>query len=102
VVWGLWLAPPFFNPSVGSYSNVPLVLCLAFLILWAILIAWVFNSARVSVLNASSSLWRSVPAYGAMDVTAAAVRTHVYLIQAVVVVLVCGPRDLSRRSTGEG
>lgn len=41
--------------------------------------------------------------YGAMDATTAAVTTHVYLIQAVVlwvaavvVVLVYGPRDLSR------
>jgi hypothetical protein len=56
-----------------------------------------------AVMNASSSLWRAVPAYGAMDATTAAVTTHVYLIQAValwvaavVVVLVYGPSDLSR------
>lgn len=111
VAWGLWHVPLFFNPSVGSYSDVPFVLYLVFVVPWAILITWVFNSAGGSVLiamilhavmNASNSLWRAVPAYGAMDATTAAVTTHVYLIQAVVlwvaavvVVLVYGPRDLS-------
>jgi len=83
---------------------------------FTILITWVFNSARGSVLiammlhgttNASGALMRAVPEYAVRPVTiteAAALAGRLYLlllvtmtVVAVVVVLVHGPRDLSRQ-----
>ena len=116
VVWALWHLPLFFVPSVGSYSLVPFPLYLAYMIPFTILITWVFNSARGSVLiamvlhgatNASGALMRAVPEYAvrpAAVADAAALTQRIYLlltvvmtVAAAVVVLVHGPRDLSRR-----
>ena len=44
VIWALWHLPVFFNPSVGSYSDLSFVLWLAYLVPFTILITWVFNS----------------------------------------------------------
>jgi len=44
VIWALWHLPVFFNPSVGSYSDLPFVLWLAYLVQFTILITRVFNS----------------------------------------------------------
>ena len=57
-----------------------------------------------AMLNASTSpLWRAIPDYSTREATTTAVVTHLYLVQAAVlwvaavaVVLVYGPRDLSR------
>jgi membrane protease YdiL (CAAX protease family) len=116
VVWALWHLPLFFVPSVGSYSLVPFPLYLEYMIPFTILITWVFNSARGSVLiamvlhgatNASGALMRAVPEYAvrpAAVAEAAALTERIYLlltvamaVAAAVVVLVHGPRDLSRR-----
>ena len=43
VMWGLWHLPQFFNPDT-FYSNLPFVLWLAFIVPFAVLITWVFNS----------------------------------------------------------
>lgn len=60
-----------------------------------------------AVLNASGRLWSALPEYSVEPPTAAeaaqtvhinVVPTVVLWLAAVVVVLVCGPRDLSRRS----
>jgi membrane protease YdiL (CAAX protease family) len=116
VLWALWHLPLFFTPSVGSYSLLPFPLYLAYMIPFTILITWVFNSARGSVLiamilhgtvNASSELLKAVPDYAVRPASiteAAALTGHIYLlltvamaVAATVVVLVYGPRDLSRR-----
>jgi membrane protease YdiL (CAAX protease family) len=120
VMWGLWHLPLFFNPSAGSYSDLHFGLWLAYLIPFAILITWVFNSTGGSVLmamfvhavmNASSEVWKAIPQYStrpASVIEAAAETGHVYLMltvamwtAAVVVVLVYGPRNLSRRPRQE-
>jgi membrane protease YdiL (CAAX protease family) len=113
-LWALWHLPVFFNPET-HYSNMPFVLQLAFQIPVAIVFTWVFNSTGGSVLtaillhavlNASGRLWNALPEYSVEPPTAAEaaaqtvhiniVMTIVMLVAAVLVVLVYGPRDLSR------
>jgi uncharacterized protein len=113
-MWALWHLPLFFNPDL-FYSNLPFVLQLALQVPLAILFTWVFNSTGGSVLlaillhatiNASGQLWKVMPEYSvepASAAEAAAATTHMNLmfaivvgVAAVVVVLVYGPRDLSR------
>ena len=113
-LWALWHLPLFFNPDL-HYSNVPFVLQLAFQIPAAILFTWVFNSTGGSVLlailmhavlNASSRLWGAMPEYSVEPPTAAeaaAQTVHINVMfaivvgaAAVVVMLVYGPRNLSR------
>ena len=115
VLWALWHLPVFFNPDT-HYSNLPFVVQLAFQIPVAILFTWVFNSTEGSVLmaillhavlNASGRLWSTLPEYSveppstaeaaAQTVHINIVMTIVLWIAAVVVVLVYGPRNLSRR-----
>jgi uncharacterized protein len=115
VLWALWHLPVFFNPDT-HYSNLPFVLQLAFQIPLAILFTWVFNSTGGSVLmaillhavlNASGRLWNTIPEYSVEPPSAAEaaaqtvhiniVMTIVMWISAVVVVLIYGPRNLSRR-----
>jgi CAAX protease family protein len=114
-LWALWHLPLFFNPDL-HYSNMPFVLQLAFQIPAAILFTWVFNSTGGSVLmailmhavlNASSRLWSAMPEYSVEPPTAAeaaAQTVHINVmgtivvgVAALVVVLVYGPRNLSRR-----
>lgn len=115
VLWALWHLPVFFNPDT-HYINLPFVLQLAFQIPVAILFTWVFNSTGGSVLmaillhavlNASGRLWNTLPEYSVEPPSAAEaaaqtvhiniVMTIVTWVAAVVVVLVYGPRNLSRR-----
>ena len=116
VMWALWHLPVFFNPDT-LYSNLPFVLFLAYIVPFAVLITWVFNSTGGSVLvsgilfhavmNASSELWKTIPEYSVKPPTAAealAVNVHTNLmltivlwVAAVVVVLVYGAANLSRR-----
>ena len=115
VLWTLWHLPVFFNPDT-HYSNLPFVIQLAFQVPLAILFAWVFNSTGGSVLmaillhavlNASGRLWGALPEYSVEPPSAAEaaaqtvhiniVMTIVTWIAAVVVMLVYGQRDLSRR-----
>jgi uncharacterized protein len=115
VLWALWHLPLFFNPDT-HYINLPFVLQLAFQIPVAILFTWVFNSTRGSVLmaillhavlNSSGRLWNTLPEYSVEPPSAAEaaaqtvhiniVMTIVLWIAAVVVVLIYGPHNLSRR-----
>lgn len=108
VIWALWHLPLFFNPAT-SYSNTPVWVFLVFLLPFAILYTWIFNSTEGSVLmvmilhavtNASSGpLWRATAEYSTTVSS-----TNVYLIQAallwvavIVLVLVYGPSNLSRK-----
>jgi uncharacterized protein len=119
VLWALWHLPVFFNPDT-HYSNLPFLLFLAYMVAFAVLITWVFNSAEGivlmaiffhAVMNASSELWKTIPAYSVRPPTAAeavAVNVHtnvmtaiVLWVAAVVVVLVYGSRNLSRKSRYE-
>ncbi len=119
VLWTLWHLPVFFNPDT-FYSNLPFILFLAYIVPFAVLITWVFNSAGGSVLmaiffhavlNASGELWKTIPAYSVKPSTAAetvALNVHTNLmpaivlwVAAIVVVLFYGPRDLSRRPRQE-
>jgi membrane protease YdiL (CAAX protease family) len=114
VLWALWHLPQFFNPDT-LYSNLPFVLFLAYIVPFAVLITWVFNSVGGSVLmailmhalmNASAVLWKTIPEYSVKPPTAAdalAVNVHTNLMVAIVlwvaavaVVLVYGSRNLSR------
>jgi uncharacterized protein len=115
VLWALWHLPLFFNPDT-LYGNLPFLLFLAYLVPLTILITWVYNGTGGSVLlamifhafmNASSAVWTVLPGYleepaGAAE--ALARNAHIHLMMtvvlwaaAVVVALVFGPRDLSRR-----
>lgn len=115
VLWTLWHLPVFFNPDT-LYSNLPFLLFLAYTVPFAVLITWVFNSAGGSVLmamffhavmNASGELWKTIPEYSVKPPTAAeavALNVHTNLmpaivlwVAAVVVVLVYGSRNLSRK-----
>jgi membrane protease YdiL (CAAX protease family) len=114
-MWALWHLPLFFNPDM-FYSNMPFIVQLALQVPLAILFTWVFNSTGGSVLlaillhsmiNASGQLWKVMPEYSvepASAAKAAAATTHMNLmfvivvgVAALVVVLVYGPRNLSRR-----
>jgi membrane protease YdiL (CAAX protease family) len=114
VLWAFWHLPVFFNPDT-HYSDLPFVLQLAFQIPVAILFTWVFNSTGGSVLmaillhavlNASTRLWNTLPEYSVEPPSAAEaaaqtvhiniMMTIVLWIAAIVVVLVYGPRNLSR------
>jgi membrane protease YdiL (CAAX protease family) len=115
VLWALWHLPLFFNPDT-LYGNLPFLSFLAYLVPFTILITWVFNSTGGSVLlamifhafmNASSAVWTVLPGYlaepaGAAEALARNVHVHLMMtivlwVAAAVVVLVFGPRDLSRR-----
>jgi uncharacterized protein len=115
VMWTLWHVPVFFNPDT-HYSNLPFLLFLAYIVPFAVLITWVFNSTGGSVLmamffhavmNASGGLWKTIPEYSvepASLAAAVAVNVHtnfmpaiVLWIAAIVVVLVYGARNLSRK-----
>ena len=119
VMWALWHLPVFFNPDT-HYSNLPFLLFLAYMVAFTVLITWVFNSTGGSVLmaiffhavmNASSELWKTIPEYSVRPFTAAetvAVNVHTNLmtaivlwVAAVVVMLIYGARDLSRKSRYE-
>jgi CAAX protease family protein len=108
VLWTLWHLPLFFNPAT-SYSNTPFWVFFVFLLPFPIVYTWIFNSTGGSVLlamilhavgNASiGPLWGATPEY-----STAVGNTNVYLLQAavlwvaaIVLVLVYGPRNLSRR-----
>jgi len=113
-LWALWHLPAFFNPET-LYSNLPFVLQLAFQIPVAILFTWVFNSTGSvlmaillhAVLNAAGRLWNTLPKYSVEPPTAAEaaaqtvhiniMMTIVLWVAAIVVVLVYGPRNLSRQ-----
>ena len=115
VMWTLWHLPVFFNPDT-HYSNLPFLIFLLYIVPFAVLITWVFNSTGGSVLmamffhavmNASGVLWKTIPDYSVEPPTAAeavAVNVHTNLmpaivlwIAAIVVVLVYGARNLSRK-----
>lgn len=115
VVWALWHLPQFFNPDT-IYSNMPFILQLALQVPLAILITWVYNSTRGSVLvvmllhavfNAGGQLWKTIPEYSVRPPSAAeaaAQTIHINLMltivlwaAALVVVTVYGARDLSRK-----
>ena len=113
-IWTLWHLPLFFDPATG-YSITPFWVFLFFLLPVSVLITWVFNSTGGgvlvvmilhAVLNASGTpLWRAIPEYGAMESPTVALVTYNYLLQAavlwagaIVVVLVYGATNLSRRS----
>jgi len=113
-MWAFWHLPVFFNPATG-YSITPFWVFLVFMLPVSVLITWVFNSTGGSVLmamilhavlNASGSpMWRAIPEYGAMQSPTVALVTYNYLLQAavlwagaIVVVLVYGATNLSRRS----
>ncbi len=113
VIWTLWHLPLFFNPATGYYIT-PFWVFLVFQLPVSILITWVFNSTRGSVLmamilhamlNASSSpLWRAIPEFSTIEATTTAVITYNYLLQAavlwvgaIVLVLVYGATNLSRK-----
>jgi uncharacterized protein len=108
VLWALWHLPLFFNPAT-SYSNTPFWAYLVFLLPLPVVYTWIFNSTGGSVLlvmvlhavtNASTGpLLRSIP-----EASTAVSNTSVYLFQAavlwvaaIVVVLVYGASNLSRR-----
>jgi len=112
-IWALWHLPVFFNPATG-YSITPFWVFLVFMLPVSVLITWVFNSTGGSVLvamilhavlNASGTpMWRAIPEYGAMETPSVALVTYNYLLQAavlwaaaIVVVLVYGATNLSRR-----
>jgi membrane protease YdiL (CAAX protease family) len=116
VVWALWHLPVFFNPDT-SYSNLPFLLFLVFIVPVAVLMTWLFNSTAGSVLmamifhavmNSADELWKVLPEYSVEPPTAAevvAANAHAYLmigivagVAAIVLVLVYGPRNLSRHS----
>jgi membrane protease YdiL (CAAX protease family) len=119
MVWALWHLPVFFNPDT-SYSNLPFFLFLPFIVLVAVLITWLFNSTGGSVLmamlfhavlNTADELWKVLPEYSVRPPTAdeaAAANAHYYImlsivlgVAAVVVVLVYGATNLSRRPRQE-
>jgi len=115
VMWGLWHLPLFFNPDT-FYSNLPFIVWLAFIVPFAILITWVFNSTGGSVLmamffhavmNASTEVWKTIPQYSTKPASVAeavAETVHINLMSAIVlwvaaavVVLFYGSRNLSRQ-----
>jgi membrane protease YdiL (CAAX protease family) len=119
VMWTLWHVPVFFNPDT-HYSNLPFLLFLAYMVPFAVLITWVFNSTGGSVLmamffhavmNASGGLWKTISEYSVEPASlaeAVAVNVHTNLmpaivlwVAAVVVVLVYGATNLSRRPRQE-
>ncbi|HYP21118.1 MAG TPA: type II CAAX endopeptidase family protein [Chloroflexia bacterium] len=115
VVWALWHLPVFFNPDT-SYSNLPFFLFLPFIVLMTVLITWLFNSTGGSVLmamlfhaviNVADELWKVLPENSvapAHAAEAAAANAHYYImltivlgVAAIVLVLVYGATNLSRR-----
>ena len=107
VIWALWHLPLFFNPATG-YSNTPFWVFFVFLLPFPIVYTWIFNSMGGSVLMAMilhamlnatiGPLWAATPEY-----STAVGNTNIYLFQAavlwvaaIVLVLVYGPRNLSR------
>lgn len=115
VMWTLWHLPLFFNTDT-HYSNLPFFLFLAYIVPFAVLITWVFNSTGGSVLmamffhaimNASGELWKTIPEYSVKPASAAealAANVHTNLMPAIVlwvaavaVVLVYGATNLSRK-----
>lgn len=117
VMWVLWHLPLFFNPDT-FYGNLPFGLWLAYLLPFTILITWVFNCTGGSVLlvmcfhaamNATTDLWKVLPEYSGGETSlsaaeAAAATVRINLMGAIVlwvasaaVVLLYGPRNLSRR-----
>ena len=115
VLWAVWHLPVFFNPDT-SYNNLPFFVFLPFIVLVTVLMTWLFNSTGGSVLmamlfhaviNSADELWKVLPEYSVRPPTAteaAAESAHFYLmltivlgVVATVLVLVYGPRNLSRR-----
>jgi len=115
VLWALWHLPVFFNPDT-LYSNLPFLQFLAYIVPFAVLTTWVFNSTGGSVLmamffhavlNASTDLWKTIPEYSVKPATAvealaenvhfSLMTTIVVGVAAVVVAFVYGATNLSRK-----
>ncbi|MHB1132290.1 MAG: CPBP family intramembrane glutamic endopeptidase [Chloroflexota bacterium] len=112
LVWAVWHLPLFFNPAT-LYSRLPFPLYLAFTIPFAILLTWVYNSTRGSLLlvivfhamlNGASQMWKALPdieRLGAAspfeaNVLVNSLLTAVLALTAVIVIVLARPADLSR------
>lgn len=113
LIWALWHLPLFFNPAM-SYSRLPFPVFLAYMIPFAMIITWVYNSTRGSLLlvivlhamvNASTDLWTAAPDLARLGVASPAEATLranllmaiVAALLAIAVVIATGPRDLSHQ-----
>lgn len=112
MIWAVWHLPLFYNPAM-LYSRLPFPLWVAFLVPFAILLTWVYNSSRGSLLlvilmhammNGASAMWKSLPDMERLgsvspyeaNVLVNSLLTAVLIVAAIVVALVYGPANLSR------
>jgi uncharacterized protein len=113
LIWALWHLPLFFNPGT-SYSQTPLGVWIVYLLPYAVLHTWLYNSSRGALLlsialhamvNATGTLWMAVPDVGPLVRTTPNVVAHVYWMSAAVLwglalltIVMTGALHLSRRS----
>jgi membrane protease YdiL (CAAX protease family) len=92
VIWALWHLPLFFNPGT-SYSQTSFAVWLIYLLPYAILHTWLYNSSRGSLLlsialhamgNATGTLWMAVPDVGPLVRTTPGLVDHIYWMSAAV------------------
>jgi membrane protease YdiL (CAAX protease family) len=100
LLWGIWHTPLFFIAGTGQ-STWPYVGFLLFTLAESVLITWIFNNTRGSVLLANifhiaSNITLSYAGILSGSSFLFWLGVAVYLIAAIIVVLVEGPARLSR------
>jgi uncharacterized protein len=111
VIWGLWHLPLFFmkGTTQGEMGLFSLRFWLFFIqvLPLAVLFTWVYNNNGRSTLSAilmhfmtNSTITLIVELRHALPERIEVIRTAVFVLAAVVVVLVWGPKTLTRRAAG--
>ncbi len=95
VIWGVWHLPAFFIAGTPQ-SHMSIWPFMVTIVAESVLITWVFNGTRGSVLMASLIHWTGNTCGGMGQMPLAIFTAAVMLIAAAVVVLVTGPAHLSR------
>lgn len=108
-VWILFHFPLFFTRgggAGGNMSNTPVLAFVAIILAGSVLVTWLFNNTRGSILfaylfHAAANTWPGIFASSSPGGSIFWMHAAVLSVVAVIVVMSYGPARLSRRSAAE-
>jgi len=95
VVWGAWHLPAFFIAGTPQ-SNISIPEFMVSIVALSVLMTWVFNGTRGSVLMAVLFHWTINTCVGLAQMPHTIITAGVLVVAAIVVVAIAGPAHLSR------